>query len=92
VAERRRSRRDRLADLLDERVVDAHIAHRAREGARRRADRQAEEGDEEQPPEEQTPQGAAQRSLAGQLVEALPLGLLQAQQPIAHLRRLPSQP
>src|ERR1700742_4554173 len=57
--ERRRARSDLVAYGLDERVADADVGERAKQGARGGADRQPEQRHEEDQAEQQSPEPAA---------------------------------
>src|SRR5215217_2342614 len=61
-----------LANLFDKVVVDAHVFHRTRHPA----DRRAKEGHEENHPDQETPEGAPARAPAMQLASLwLPVAL-----------------
>src|SRR5918997_1425618 len=68
--------RQLLAHLLYEVVADPDVCHRPRERSHPRAHRRAEEGHEEDQPDQETPEGAAERASAAGAVQLAGVWLL----------------
>ena len=80
----RGARRDLLPDVVDERVADADVGHRAEQSAGGGADGQAEDRDEEDQAEQQAPETAAERPCLLGVVQLTGLGLLASYLPADH--------